>query len=221
MKRIFDIFFSGLGLLIVSPLFIPIAILLRLTGEGKVFYKQERIGKNRKPFGLMKFATMLENSPNMTGGDITTKNDPRVLPAGRFLRKSKLNELPQLLNILKGEMSIVGPRPMTARNFGYYSEEIQTCIATLQPGLTGIGSIVFRDEEKHIGNSSKNTLDFFKEDIAPFKGALEKWYAERASFFLDLKIIFMTVWVVVFPNSKAVTKVFKNLPSHSLFLPNS
>jgi lipopolysaccharide/colanic/teichoic acid biosynthesis glycosyltransferase len=219
MKRIFDIFFSGLVLLLVSPLFIPIIIVLLITGEHKVFYKQTRIGKGKKEFGLLKFVTMLSNSSNMTGGDVTLKNDPRVLPAGRFLRKSKLNELPQLLNILFGDMSIVGPRPMTGRNFEYYSEEIQNCIASIKPGLTGIGSIVFRDEEKYIDNTEKPALDFFKEDIAPFKGELEKWYAERANLGLDLKLIFMTIYVIFFPNSNIVTKTFTDLPRHKLFLP--
>ena len=115
MKRLFDIIVSSIALIVVSPLFIPIIILLRLTGEGKVFYIQQRIGKRGLPFGLYKFATMLENSPNMSGGDVTSGNDPRVLPMGKFLRKSKINELPQLLNIINGEMSLVGPRPMTSR----------------------------------------------------------------------------------------------------------
>ncbi len=190
-----------------------------ITGEHKVFYKQTRIGKNRKEFGLIKFVTMKSNSSNMPGGDVTLKNDPRVLPAGRFLRKSKLNELPQLLNILLGDMSIVGPRPMTGRNFEYYNEEVQKCIASLKPGLTGIGSIVFRDEERYIDNTEKPALDFFKEDISPFKGELEKWYSERANLGLDLKLIFMTLYVIFFPNSEIVTKTFKDLPRHAVFLP--
>lgn len=219
MKRIFDIFFAGLVFILVSPLFIPIMLVLLITGEHKVFYMQERIGKGRKVFGLIKFVTMKSNSSNLPGGDVTLKNDPRVLPAGRFLRKSKLNELPQLLNIIKGDMSIVGPRPMTARNFEYYSDEVQESIASIQPGLTGIGSIVFRDEERYIEDTDKPALDYFKEDIAPFKGELEKWYTKRANLGLDLKLIFMTIYVIFFPNSKIVTKTFSDLPRHEVFLP--
>ena len=113
MKRFFDIVLSGLAILCLSPLLIPVVIILKLTGEHYIFYTQERIGLGGKPFGLLKFATMLKNSPNMGAGDITTHNDPRVLPFGRILRKTKINELPQLFNIFLGDMSIIGPRPLT------------------------------------------------------------------------------------------------------------
>lgn len=190
-------------------------ILLRFTGEGKIFYKQERIGQGGRTFGLLKFATMLENSPNMSGGDVTFGNDPRVLPAGKFLRKTKINELPQLLNILKGDMSIVGPRPMTPRNFGYYSVDIQDNIKKLKPGLTGIGSIIFRDEERILAKSAKPPMDCFKEDIAPHKGALEVWYKKNQSFLLDLQLILLTAWVILFPLSDLTNKWFTDLPKRN------
>jgi lipopolysaccharide/colanic/teichoic acid biosynthesis glycosyltransferase len=218
LKRIFDIISSGIVLILISPLIIPIMIILKLTGEGKIFYVQERIGENRKSFGLLKFATMLENSPNMTGGEVTSGKDPRVLPVGRFLRKTKINELPQLLNIIKGDMSVVGPRPMTPRNFSYYSLDIQEKIKDLKPGLTGIGSIVFRDEESILAKSDKPHLDCFKEDIAPFKGALESWYWEKKSFLLDLQLVFITIYVIVFPNSKIISKLYKDLPKNKQFI---
>ena len=145
MIRFFDILFSLLGILVLCPLLTPIAFLLLLTGEHKIFYNQLRIGKCRKSFGLLKFATMLEDSPNLEGGDITSGDDPRVLPVGKFLRKTKINELPQLLNIFIGDISIVGPRPLTPRNFLYYDNETQDAIKKIKPGLTGVGSIVFRD----------------------------------------------------------------------------
>ena len=113
MKRFLDIVCAALGLIVLLPLLCPLAILLRMTGEGKVFYRQERMGFGLKPFFILKFATMLENSPSLGSGDITLKNDPRVLPVGRVLRKTKINELPQLWNVLIGEMSLVGPRPLT------------------------------------------------------------------------------------------------------------
>ena len=149
MQRICDIFLSSLAILILSPIFIPIAIVLKFTGEGEIFYKQKRIGLNGKEFELLKFATML-NSPNIGAGEITIHNDPRVLPFGKFLRKTKINELPQLLNIITGDMSIVGPRPMVPNTFYNYSAEAQTMLNTVKPGLSGIGSIFFRDEERYL-----------------------------------------------------------------------
>ncbi len=216
MKRIFDIISSGIFIIIISPLLIPLMILLRLTGEGKVFYVQQRIGKGGKHFGLLKFATMLENSPNLVGGDVTMGNDPRVLPVGKFLRKTKINELPQLLNIFKGDISVVGPRPLTPKTFAFYSKDIQHEIKALKPGLTGIGSIVFRDEERILANSSKPHLQCYEEDIAPYKGALEVWYKKHQSFFLDLQLIFLTIWVILFSESKAYESIYKDLPKRNL-----
>ncbi len=175
MKRFFDIILSGMAILVFSPLLLPVIIILKLTGEHYIFYTQERVGKGGKPFGLLKFATMLKDSPNMGSGDITEKNDPRVLPFGRFLRKTKINEMPQLFNIFLGDMSIIGPRPLTFRNFSYYSEAVQETINSLSPGLSGIGSIVFRDEESILAKSGMDYTEFYKQKIAPYKGALECW----------------------------------------------
>ena len=110
MERFFDVFLSSIALIFLSPLLLPIIIILKLTGEGEVFFMQERIGRNGRLFKLIKFATMLKNSPNLGTGTVTMKHDPRILPVGKFLRKTKINELPQLLNILLGDMSVVGPR---------------------------------------------------------------------------------------------------------------
>jgi lipopolysaccharide/colanic/teichoic acid biosynthesis glycosyltransferase len=211
-KRLFDITVAALALFVLLPLFVPLMILLRLTGEGKIFYKQRRVGFKGDIFELLKFATMLENSPNIGTGDITVSNDPRVLPLGRFLRKTKINELPQLLNVLQGDMSLVGPRPLTPRNFDYYSEDIKEAIITMKPGLTGMGSIVFRDEEIIFRDSQKSHEKCYREDIAPYKGALEKWYKNNRSVWIDLKIIFITVWCVLFSGSKVYTKTFNGLP---------
>ena len=215
IKRIFDIISSGFALLLLSPLLLPIIVLLRLTSEGEVFYLQHRIGFLTKPFMIYKFATMLKNSSEMKGGYITVKNDPRLTFLGGFLRKSKINELPQLFNILKGDMSVVGPRPVMQVSFESYPQNIQKVIYNVKPGLTGIGSIIFRDEEEiitKIKNNNGDMLDFYKNTIYPFKGEVEIWYQNKKSFFLDLKLIFITAWVIFFPNSNIVYKVFPSLP---------
>ena len=217
-KRIFDIASASIACIILAPFFLPIVILLRLTSEGEVFYLQERIGLNKKPFMIFKFATMLKNSSKMAGGIITVKNDPRVTFMGGFLRKSKINELPQLLNIIIGDMSVVGPRPVMKASFEAYPSKIQEVIYNVKPGLTGIGSIIFRDEEELISNVKNNggdVWDFYKNTIYPFKGEVEIWYQNNKSFFLDIKLIFITLWVIFSPNSKIYEKLFKDLPKRS------
>lgn len=215
IKRFFDILSSGLALLVLSPLLIPIAIALKLTGEGHVFYLQERVGFRNKRFNINKFATMLKDSPNMAGGLLTTKKDPRLTPLGGFLRSTKINELPQLLNIFFGHMSVVGPRPLMEKSFLTYPEEVQKTIYNVTPGLTGIGSIVFRDEEElitQVKNKGGDGWDFYMNKIYPHKGALEKWYQTNQSFVTDLKIILLTAWVIIFPNSQLIYKWFPDLP---------
>ena len=138
VKRFFDIVASLIALLILSPLLIPVIVGLRLTGEGYIWYFQERVGFKTKLFNIWKFATMLKDSPNMSGGYITTKRDSRLTPMGNFLRKSKINELPQLINILRGDMSVVGPRPVMSVSFAAYPEDVKKVIYNVKPGLTGI-----------------------------------------------------------------------------------
>lgn len=212
MKRFCDIILSGMAILFFSPLLIPVIIILKMTGEHYIFYTQQRVGKRGKTFELLKFATMLKDSPNMGSGDITEKNDPRVLPFGKILRKTKINELPQLFNIFCGDMSIIGPRPLTAKNFSYYPEETKKIIYGLVPGLSGIGSVVFRDEETIMANSNINYTECYKTRIAPYKGALECWYSQHNNLWTDFRIIFLTVWVILFPESQLPYKWFKNLP---------
>ncbi len=213
MQRFFDILFSGLALIVFSPLLIPIIIGLRLTGEGEIFYVQQRVGKDGKMFGLFKFATMLKDSSNMKMGTVTVKNDPRVLPMGKFLRKSKLNELPQLLNIFLGDMSVIGPRPQTNRCFLAFPKSSQDAIIQVRPGLSGIGSIVFRDEESMLDNPDIDRLQFYDDIIAPYKGELEQWYVEHYSLYTYFMLIGLTVWVVLFHKSKIYNVIFKDLPN--------
>lgn len=186
MKRFLDIILSGLALLFFSPLLIPIVIALKFTGEGEIFYRQERVGEGGRSFQLLKFATMVKDSPNIGSGLLTTKGDPRVLPLGRILRKTKINELPQLINILKGDMSIIGPRPQTKNHVALFPEEIRHKVVQAKPGLSGIGSIVFRDEEDILTNSPKGHKRCFSEDITPYKGALEVWLQRWAGRLRDV-----------------------------------
>lgn len=211
MQRLFDILLSGVALLVLSPLLVPIAIALRFSGEGEIFYVQERVGRGGQFFGLYKFATMLKNSPNLGTGTVTVKHDPRILPMGRFLRKTKINELPQLLNILKGDMSIVGPRPQTQRCFDAFPPSAQQAIIAVRPGLSGIGSIVFRDEEELL-HGHDDARAFYDGVIAPYKGALEEWYVTHQSLMTYFLLIAMTAWVVLFPKSSVVKKAFPSLP---------
>jgi lipopolysaccharide/colanic/teichoic acid biosynthesis glycosyltransferase len=217
MPRIIDVLLSILALLALFPLFMPIVIILLLTGEHKVFYLQNRVGYKNKNFKIIKFATMLSNSANMGSGSLTLKNDPRVLPFGSFLRKTKINELPQILNIIIGDLSIVGPRPQMQVDFEKYSVEVQKKIYDVRPGLTGIGSIVFRDEESliSVASENENPHDFYKRVIAPYKGELEVWYQEKRTLFLDFQLIFMTAWAIIFPETILYEKWFKDLPKRS------
>ena len=218
LKRTFDVLSSGIAIIILGPLLIPIIIGLKFTGEGYILYKQERIGYKNKPFLIWKFATMLKDSANMPGGIMTTKKDPRITPMGSFLRKSKINELPQLFNIFFGHMSIVGPRPVMRVSFEAYPDHIRKVIYNVKPGLTGIGSIIFRDEESlitDVKNNEGDVWEFYKGKIYPFKGELEMWYQSNNSFFLDLQLIFITAWVIFVPTSKLYEKWFKDLPKRS------
>ena len=142
LKVVFDVLLALIALVCVSWLLLPCMLILWCTGEHKVWYLQKRVGYRNRMFSIFKFATMLKNSPNMGTGSLTTRNDPRVLPFGRFLRKTKINELPQILNVLSGTMSIVGPRPQMKVDFERFPEHVQRVIYNVRPGITGLGSIV-------------------------------------------------------------------------------
>ena len=215
LKRIFDIILSSIAIILLSPILILIIVILKLTGEGEIFYLQERVGYKTKSFMIYKFATMVKNSSNIGTGDVTLRNDPRVTKAGKFLRKSKLNELPQLFNIFMGDISVIGPRPLMRAGFNRYSLNFQNSVYNVKPGLTGIGSIVFRDEERILTESELTPHECYKEKILPYKGELEIWYQSNCSLFLDFKLTFLTAWVIIFPNSKLYEKWFKDLPKRN------
>jgi lipopolysaccharide/colanic/teichoic acid biosynthesis glycosyltransferase len=211
MQRFFDIIFSLSALLCLSPLLFPIILFLRLTGEGEVFFSQPRVGMGNKLFNLLKFATMLKDSPNIGSGTVTLKDDPRVLPFGKFLRNSKINELLQLINILHREMSVVGPRPQTPRCFEVFPENQKSIITKVRPGLSGLGPLVFRDEE-NILSENESSVDFYDKVIAPYKGEVEAYYVINSGIITYFLVILLTIWVVVFPKSKLVWKFFPDLP---------
>ena len=213
-KRVIDIILSLIALIILIPILLPVIIILLLTGENYVFYFQERIGYRNSKFRIIKFATMLKDSPNIGTKLHTTTTDPRILPFGKFLRSTKINELPQLFNILIGDMSIVGPRPLVDKTFDPYPENIKNSIYNIKPGLSGIGSIIFRNEEELMSNTKMNLDDYYREKIAPFKGELELWYQKNISFITDLKIILITIWIVFFSKSNIISFFFKNLPKN-------
>jgi lipopolysaccharide/colanic/teichoic acid biosynthesis glycosyltransferase len=211
-KRFIDIILSFIALILLSPLLIPICIGLLFTGEHYIFYFQKRIGFKNRYFKIWKFATMLKASPNIGTGLHTTKNDPRIMPMGGFLRHTKINELPQLINILIGDMSIVGPRPLVDKTFAPYPDHVKSSIYNVKPGLTGIGSIVFRDEEQLLTDTKMPLAEYYKIHISPYKGEIELWYLNHVSFYTDSMLIFLTAWAIVAPKSDLVRKVFKNLP---------
>lgn len=193
MKRIFDFVVSLLGLIILSPLFLFIAIIIKLDSKGPVFYKQLRTGKNFQDFYLYKFRSMKVDSHSK--GSITIgKRDPRVTNAGYYLRKFKLDELPQLINVLKGEMSFVGPRPELKEYVELYDAE-QKKVLSVKPGITDYASIKFRNENELLAQSD-NPKDFYVKEVMPAKLKLNIDYVNKNNFFSDIKIIFITVFSI-------------------------
>ena len=159
---------------------------------------------------------MLKNSLNLGTGSITLQDDFRVTKFGKFLRKTKINELPQIYNILKGDISIVGPRPVLEQDWKLYPDSIINKIYNVKPGLTGIGSIIFRDEESILSSlKDEDYQEYYKRVIAPYKGKLEMWYQNNLSTHLDLKLILLTGFVILFPDNRLHEKLFKDLPKRN------
>lgn len=214
-KRTADFIFALIGLITLFPFFLILFIILKLSAEGEIFYLQKRIGLNNKPFNIYKFATMLKDSPNLGNKTLTVRNDPRITKVGQFLRITKINELPQILNVIKGDMSLVGPRPLLPKSFEKYNSAVQNVIYKNRPGITGLGSLVFRDEEllvtkyKDLG---KDPIEYYKNYIYPHKGDLEMWYFYNCSILVDIKILFLTFWSLLNSDSQIVYKVLKTLP---------
>jgi lipopolysaccharide/colanic/teichoic acid biosynthesis glycosyltransferase len=212
IKRFIDILLSSIALVCLSPLLLPICLILAVTGEHEVFYFQKRVGLKNQPFYIWKFATMVKDSANMKLGLLTIRNDPRVTKVGKFLRMTKINELPQIMNIVKGDMSIVGPRPLVDKTFNPYPDHVKSVIYNIRPGLTGIGSIVFRDEEQLLSNCGMDPKEYYEKKILPAKGELELWYQKKMGLLLDCKIIFLTAVAVLFPKIDIMHAMLKDLP---------
>ena len=213
LTRLLDFLLAFIATLILLPLMVPIMVLLRLTGDGEVFYYQKRKGQYGKDFFLIKLSTMNKDSVNSGMGSITVRDDPRIKFMGHTLRRSKLNELPQVLNILLGDLSVVGPRPLIEGTTGYnaYSNDLKSKIFSNRPGLTGIGSIVFRDEEA-ILSSVDNPHEFYVRELAPYKADLELWYYKNKSLKVDVGIIICTAISIMLPKSRIHENIFCGIP---------
>ncbi|CUU50618.1 MULTISPECIES: sugar transferase [Clostridium] len=190
VKRIFDLICSTLGLIVLSPILIVIAIRIKTDSDGPVFFKQIRIGEKNKEFEILKFRTMVVDAEKL-GRQITVGNDSRITKIGAFLRKYKLDELPQLINVFKGDMSLVGPRPEVPRYVNMYNEE-QRRVLEVKPGITDLASIRYRDENDLLGEA-ENPDDFYINTIMPDKLALNLEYINKNNIFLDIYIILKTI----------------------------
>ena len=186
-------------------------IILRFTGEGEIFFLQSRVGLGGQHFGLYKFATMLKNSPNIGTGTVTLHKDPRILPFGSWLRKTKINELPQLINIFKGNMSVIGPRPQTQRCFDAFPFQSKKEIIKVRPGLSGVGSIVFRNEEEMM-QANNDPESFYDNTVMPYKGSLEEWFVNNKDIWTYFSLIGLSAWVVLFSRSDLIWVMFRDLP---------
>jgi len=195
-KRLFDVVFSLLGLILLSPVLVVAASLVRIMSPGPVFFRQERIGRGFRPFTIYKFRTMVIDAPRL-GAAITCDDDPRITPVGRLLRKTKIDELPQLLNVLLGDMSFVGPRPEVRRYVELFRDDYQT-VLTVRPGITDIASITYRDEAAILGRAADPQAEYI-DNILPHKIRLAKEYRQRSSVLFDLLLILRTIMAVVRP----------------------
>lgn len=204
-KRVLDVLLSGILMIVLPPLYLVVSVLLRGAGEGNVLFRQRRVGRSGAEFTLLKFTTMASGSA--VAGDITYGDDPRVLPVGRWLSALKIDELPQLWNTFIGEMSLVGPRPLTPRAFNCYSPRVQEIVKSMRPGVTGVGSLVFRNEDRILAQVPGDPKEYYDKVIIPLKGQLETWYFAHRSLHVDLLILACTLVAVPWPRSRLHLKL--------------
>ena len=193
-KRLFDMLAAGLGLLILSPLLLSLAVIVKLTSRGPILFQQERMGRDFRPFYILKFRSMVPDAPEK-GPAITAGRDPRITWIGHILRKTKLDELPQLINVFKGEMSLVGPRPEVRKYVEMFRDDYAE-VLRVRPGITDIASITFRNESEMLGRAA-NPEEEYVQHILPHKIALAKEYIARASLLFDISLIFRTLLKIV------------------------
>jgi len=195
-KRIFDLLFTIPGLLLLSPVFLFVSLLIKLDSAGPVFFRQERVGRFGRPFHIFKFRTMCLNA-EAQGRQITVGEDPRITGSGRFLRKYKLDELPQLINVITGEMSLVGPRPEVPRYVVFYPDAVRAKVLSVLPGITDFASIEFKDENAILGSAADPDRAYV-EEVIPLKLAFYEKYVEERSLLVDFKLILKTLQVIVY-----------------------
>ena len=209
MIRLFDILFALIAITLLLPLFMAVSLVLLIFDQHQVFFFQDRIGQYGKKISIIKFVTMKPGSELLSGH--TINNDPRVTRIGRFLRQTKINELTQLLNVLKGEMTLIGYRPLVEETFVHYAPEVKQALWFMKPGLSGIGSIIFRDEEKLISNQ-KGLNTFYIEVITRYKGDLELWHSKNLSIRNYFILIILTIYSVIKNDNRMLYKIFNDLP---------
>jgi lipopolysaccharide/colanic/teichoic acid biosynthesis glycosyltransferase len=194
MKRSFDVVASAVGLLLLAPLLALIALAIKATSRGPVFFRQERVGRNFQLFRIYKFRTMVVDAPRL-GGQITAGHDPRITSIGHLLRQTKLDELPQLINVLKGEMSLVGPRPEVPKYVEMFRQQFVE-VLSVRPGITDLASVKYRDESAILG-AAPDPETAYVERVLPDKLALATEYVRQASFWFDVRLILATLWKIV------------------------
>jgi lipopolysaccharide/colanic/teichoic acid biosynthesis glycosyltransferase len=208
-RRVLDFSLAGLGIIFLSPIFLMLAVLIKRDSAGPIFYWGERVGKNGRPFRILKFRTMYETTDSYQGPKVTGQSDPRITPIGQWLRDTKLNELPQLINVVKGEMSLVGPRPEDREFVAHWPLEAREVLLSVRPGITSPASVLYRDEENML--PAGNVVDQYLKVILPSKLRLDLLYVHHRSFLTDLDVIFWTV-LALLPQLKT-----KHVPEHLLF----
>jgi lipopolysaccharide/colanic/teichoic acid biosynthesis glycosyltransferase len=193
-KRLVDFFVAGFGLFLLAPFFVLVSIMIKLDSHGPVFFRQSRVGMRFKPFRIFKFRTMTIDAEKL-GAQVTTGDDPRITRVGQFLRKHKIDELPQLINVVAGEMSLVGPRPEVPRYVEVFSKEFEE-ILTVKPGITDFASLEYKDENDLLRGLS-NPEEKYLEEILPAKIEHYRRYLREQSLKTDFKLIFRTLWIIV------------------------
>jgi lipopolysaccharide/colanic/teichoic acid biosynthesis glycosyltransferase len=193
-KRLFDLVAAGAGLVLLGPLLLALALWIKLDSPGPVLFRQQRVGRRGVLFDIYKFRTMTDRPDN--GRQLTVGRDPRITRAGHFLRRSKLDELPQLINVLEGTMSLVGPRPEVPRYVAFYPPEARNTVLSVAPGITDLASILYKEESEILGRAADPERAYV-ETILPVKIAYYQRYVRERSFWLDLRIIFQTLAAIV------------------------